>query len=122
MARTIKTTLELGGESAYKKGLQSIDHALVEQDWLQVGIDIVRGLADGLIDGVNIIWDKIKEMASSLLSGIKNALGIHSPSKLFRDKVGIFLAQGVGVGFVDIEDTAYKLALKVRQAEMALGV
>ena len=181
MARTIKTTLELGGESAYKKGLQSIDHALMEQDWLQVGIDIIKGLANGLIDGVNIIWDKIKEMASSLLSSIKSALGIHSPSKLFRDKVGIFLAQGVGVGFVDemdkvttdmqnalptsfdtmvnadissfsntknhntsseksnsgitviidkveihndddIEDTAYKLALKVKQAEMALGV
>ena len=28
MPRTIKTTLELGGESAYKKGLQSIDRAL----------------------------------------------------------------------------------------------
>ena len=53
MARTIKTTLELGGESAYKKGLQSIDHALMEQDWLQVGIDIIKGLANGLIDGVN---------------------------------------------------------------------
>ena len=161
--------------------ITAIINALMEQDWLQVGIDIVRGLADGLIDGVNIIWDKIKEMASSLLSSIKNALGIHSPSKLFRDKVGIFLAQGVGVGFVDemdkvtkdmqnalptsfdtmvnadissflntknhntsseksnsgitviidkveihndddIEDTAYKLALKVKQAEMALGV
>ena len=49
MARTIKTTLELGGESAYKKGLQSIDHALMEQDWLQVGIDIIKGLANGLI-------------------------------------------------------------------------
>ena len=161
--------------------ITAIINALMEQDWLQVGIDIVRGLADGLIDGVNIIWDKIKEMASSLLSSIKSALGIHSPSKLFRDKVGIFLAQGVGVGFVDemdkvtkdmqnalptsfdtmvnadissfsntknhntsseksnsgitviidkveihndddIEDTAYKLALKVKQAEMALGV
>lgn len=161
--------------------ITAIINALMEQDWLQVGIDIVRGLADGLIDGVNIIWDKIKEMASSLLSSIKSALGIHSPSKLFRDKVGIFLAQGVGVGFVDemdkvtkdmqnalptsfdtmvnadissfsntknhntsseksnsgitviidkveihndddIEETAYKLALKVKQAEMALGV
>ena len=161
--------------------ITAIINALMEQDWLQVGIDIIKGLANGLIDGVNIIWDKIKEMASSLLSSIKNALGIHSPSKLFRDKVGIFLAQGVGVGFVDemdkvtkdmqnalptsfdtmvnadissflntknhntsseksnsgitviidkveihndddIEDTAYKLALKVRQAEMALGV
>lgn len=28
MARTIKTTLELGGEAAYKKGLQSVDRAL----------------------------------------------------------------------------------------------
>ena len=161
--------------------ITAIINALMEQDWLQVGIDIVRGLADGLIDGVNIIWDKIKEMASSLLSSIKNAVGVHSPSTLFRDKVGIFLAQGVGVGFVDemdkvtkdmqnalptsfdtmvnadissfsntknhsssseksnsgitviidkveihndddIEDTAYKLALKVKQAEMALGV
>lgn len=162
--------------------ITAIINALMEQDWLQVGIDIVRGLADGLIDGVNIIWDKIKEMASSLLSSIKSALGIHSPSKLFRDKVGIFLAQGIGVGFVDemdkvtkdmqnalptsfdtmvnadissfsntknhntssseksnsgitviidkveihndddIEETAYKLALKVKQAEMALGV
>lgn len=162
--------------------ITAIINALMEQDWLQVGIDIVRGLADGLIDGVNIIWDKIKEMASSLLSSIKSVLGIHSPSKLFRDKVGIFLAQGIGVGFVDemdkvtkdmqnalptsfdtmvnadissfsntknhntssseksnsgitviidkveihndddIEETAYKLALKVKQAEMALGV
>lgn len=161
--------------------ITAIINALMEQDWLQVGIDIIKGLANGLIDGVNIIWDKIKEMASSLLSSIKSALGIHSPSKLFRDKVGIFLAQGVGVGFVDemdkvtkdmqnalptsfdtmvkadissfsntknhsssseksnsgitviidkveihndddIEDTAYKLALKVKQAEMALGV
>lgn len=161
--------------------ITAIINALMEQDWLQVGIDIIKGLANGLIDGVNIIWDKIKEMASSLLSSIKSALGIHSPSKLFRDKVGIFLAQGVGVGFADemdkvtkdmqnalptsfdtmvnadissfssaknhssssgktngditviidkveihndddIEDTAYKLALKVRQAEMALGV
>lgn len=161
--------------------ITAIINALMEQDWLQVGIDIIKGLANGLIDGVNIIWDKIKEMASSLLSSIKSVLGIHSPSKLFRDKVGIFLAQGVGVGFVDemdkvtkdmqnalptsfdtmvnadissfssqknhsssseksnsgitviidkveihndddIEDTAYKLALKVKQAEMALGV
>lgn len=161
--------------------ITAIINALMGQDWPQVGIDIIKGLANGLIDGVNIIWDKIKEMASSLLSSIKSALGIHSPSKLFRDKVGIFLAQGVGVGFVDemdkvtkdmqnalptsfdtmvnadissfsntknhntsseksnsgitviidkveihndddIEDAAYKLALKVRQAEMALGV
>ena len=26
-------------------------------------------------------------------------LGIHSPSKVFRDEVGVFMAKGLGVGF-----------------------
>ena len=113
---------------------------------------------------------------------VKSFFGIKSPSRLFKKEVGTYLAQGIGVGFVDemdkvtkdmqnalptsfdtmvnadissfsntknhntssseksnsgitviidkveihndddIEETAYKLALKVKQAEMALGV
>lgn len=81
--------------------ITSIISRLMEQDWLQVGIDIVRGLADGLIDGVNVIWEKIKEMANNLLDSIKSALGIASPSKLFKKEVGPYLAQGIGIGFED---------------------
>ena len=81
--------------------ITSIVSAFMENDWLQVGIDIIKGLGNGLIDGVNVIWEKIKEMANSLLDSIQSALGIHSPSKLFRDEVGTYLAQGVGVGFSD---------------------
>ncbi len=29
------------------------------------------------------------------------ALGIHSPSRLFRDQVGKYIAQGIGEGFTD---------------------
>ncbi len=79
----------------------SIIGALMEQDWLQIGIDIIKGLGEGLIDGVDVIWEKIKSMAKELLNSIKSALGIHSPSKLFRDEVGTYLAQGIGVGFED---------------------
>lgn len=32
---------------------------------------------------------------------MKNALGIHSPSTLFRDEVGRFMAEGIGVGFTE---------------------
>lgn len=81
--------------------ITSIVSAFMENDWLQLGIDIIKGLGNGLIDGVNVIWEKIKEMANNLLDSIKSALGIHSPSKLFRDEVGTYLAQGVGVGFSD---------------------
>jgi hypothetical protein len=30
---------------------------------------------------------------------MKSALGINSPSKLFRDEVGRYIAEGIGVGF-----------------------
>ena len=40
---------------------------------------------------------------------IKNVLGIGSPSKLMRDEVGIYMAEGIGVGFengmADVERT-----------------
>ena len=42
---------------------------------------------------------KIGEFAQGVLQGMKDALGIHSPSTLFRDKVGRYIAEGIGVGF-----------------------
>ena len=161
--------------------VSAIWDTLKETDWKQLGIDLVRGIADGLVDGVDFIWDKICEMGNKIMDKVKSFFGIKSPSRLFKKEVGTYLAQGLGVGFVDemdkvtkdmqnalptsfdtmvnadissfsntknhntsseksnsgitviidkveihndddIEDTAYKLALKVRQAEMALGV
>lgn len=79
--------------------ITSIISALMEQDWLQVGIDILRGIADGLVEGVSFIWDKICEMGEKIMDSVKSFFGIKSPSRLFRDEVGTYLAQGIGVGF-----------------------
>lgn len=81
--------------------ITSIISALMEQDWLQVGIDILRGIADGLVEGVSFIWDKICEMGEKIMDSVKSFFGIKSPSRLFRDEVGTYLAQGIGVGFED---------------------
>lgn len=37
-------------------------------------------------------------MASKALNSAKKALGIHSPSRVFRDQVGKYITQGIGVG------------------------
>ena len=39
---------------------------------------------------------------------MKKALGIHSPSRLFRDEVGKYIALGVGEGFDKNIDSVYK--------------
>ena len=66
-----------------------------------IGGDIVRGLWNGISGAAGWLYNKVAGFARGILSGMKRALGIHSPSKLFRDQVGKFIAQGVGVGFTE---------------------
>lgn len=68
---------------------------------LSIGGDIVRGIWDGISGAAGWLADKVKSFASGILDGMKSALGIHSPSRLFRDQVGKYIAQGIGEGFTD---------------------
>ena len=66
---------------------------------LSVGKDLVKGLWNGINDMTGWVINKIQGFGESVLGGIKDFFGIESPSKLMRDEVGKFLAQGVGEGF-----------------------
>lgn len=66
-----------------------------------IGSNLVQGLWNGISDMVGWIGEKIKGFGDSVLSGLKNFFGIASPSKLMRDNVGKYIAQGIGEGFTD---------------------
>lgn len=66
---------------------------------VKAGGDMVKGLWNGINNATGWILDKIKGFGQSVLNGIKSFFGIKSPSRLFRDEVGKYLAEGVGVGF-----------------------
>ena len=70
------------------------------------GLDIGRNLITGIWNGIGNmkqwILNKIGGFAGSIISGIKNSFGIHSPSTLMRDLIGKNLVKGIGVG-VDVE-------------------
>lgn len=68
---------------------------------LSIGSAIVRGIWDGISGAAGWLAGKVASFASGILDGMKNALGIHSPSRLFRDQVGKYIAQGIGEGFTD---------------------
>ena len=65
----------------------------------EVGKNLVKGLWNGIKSVKDWVLDKIKGFGESILDVIKSFFGINSPSKLMRDQVGIFLAEGIGVGF-----------------------
>lgn len=77
--------------SAIKNGFSSVD-------WLSVGTQIIRGIASGISSGARIIMDAAKNAARAAFNAAKNFLGIHSPSRLFRDKVGEQISAGMAEG------------------------
>lgn len=79
---------------AVVSGLQSLPGRVAS-----IGSDIVHGIWNGISGAAGWIRDKVAGFAKGILDGMKNALGIHSPSTLFRDQVGKYIAQGIGVGF-----------------------
>lgn len=64
-----------------------------------VGMNLVRGIWNGISNGLGWIKGKISGWVGNVTSFIKNLFGIHSPSTVMRDEVGKYLAQGIGVGF-----------------------
>lgn len=66
---------------------------------LSIGKNIVQGLWDGISDMTGWVISKIQGFGESVLGGIKDFFGIKSPSRLMRDEVGKYMAQGIGVGF-----------------------
>lgn len=57
------------------------------------------GIANGLKGAAGAIVEAAKGAAESALNAAKNFLGIHSPSRVFRDQVGKMMALGMGIGF-----------------------
>lgn len=66
-----------------------------------VGTEVVRGLWKGISDGYSWITDRISGWVGNVVGFFKKILKIGSPSKVFADQIGKFMAQGVGVGFVN---------------------
>ena len=76
---------------------------------LDIGKNLVKGLWNGINNAKDWVLDKIKGFGKSIVNGIKGIFGIHSPSRVFRDEIGVNLAKGIGVGFQqemsDVNDT-----------------
>jgi len=75
---------------------------------LNIGKDIVRGLWEGIQNAASWLWDKITGFVGGIVDKFKGLLDIFSPSRVFRDEVGKYIAQGVGVGIEDNAPFVYK--------------
>ena len=66
---------------------------------VSIGSQIVHGIISGITGSIGKVGSAILGGVKDAISGVKNYLGIHSPSRLFRDQIGrnigLGLAQGI---------------------------
>lgn len=68
---------------------------------VDIGKNIVKGVWEGISNSIGWLRNKVSGWVSGIMKDIKGFFGIHSPSRLMRDEVGKYLAEGIGVGFED---------------------
>lgn len=69
------------------------------KDFANIGVNLVKGLWNGISGSFTWIKNKIKGWVGNVTNFIKGLFGIHSPSRVMRDEIGLNLTKGIGKGF-----------------------
>lgn len=67
-------------------------------DWWSVGRSVIDGITRGVMDTARSLARAAAEAARTALDAAKSALGISSPSRVFRDEVGLQIGAGLAEG------------------------
>ncbi len=65
---------------------------------ISIGADIVNGIRSGISGAWGALTGWLGNMAKGLIDGVKSALGIGSPSRLFADRIGKWIPAGITLG------------------------
>lgn len=100
------------------KIIKALLDLLSPSNLLDVGSQIVRGIWEGISNGFDWFKKKIKSWVGNVMSFIKNLFGIHSPSRVMRDEVGLQIGRGVANGITksvsDVQNAMSYLSGKVQ--------
>lgn len=99
--RTWVTQMGQKGKEAVQSLINNVISAAsgIASKVMSIGSDIVSGVWNGIKNAARWFTDQVKGFFSGIVDGVKDTLGIGSPSKVFRDEIGKWLPPGVAQGF-----------------------
>ena len=91
-----------GDATATMANLESaISGAFLTSSLRSVGLNAMFGMAAGVRAGQSAVISAMRSAAQSAVAAAKRALQIHSPSRVFRDEVGVMTMKGFGQGVLE---------------------
>lgn len=78
--------------------------------FIEFGLNLMAGLWNGIIEGLAMVLEAIPLIGKAVGNGLRNALQIHSPSKMTKE-MGVYLMEGFAVGMKESTDETAKQAV-----------
>lgn len=77
--------------------ITNIKNEFLSVDWGKIGLNIIKGIANGLANAAGALWDAVKSALGDFKDNILGFFGIHSPSR-WGEYVGNMIDQGIANG------------------------
>lgn len=74
--------------------IKGIAETFLSTDWLELGKNIIRGIAEGLKNAGSMLWDAVKDVLGNFKDKVLDFSGIHSPSRW-----GEYVGKMISLGF-----------------------
>lgn len=84
-----------------RSGVYQLMSTFQSSGWYNIGANICAGIANGIRAGWSWVSSAAYNLARSAYYSARNALGIHSPSKVFKDLIGKMIPAGMAEGIED---------------------
>lgn len=98
--------------SAAGKVVTGVFNAFTKTNWLSVGVNIIRGIANGISSSAGALWNAAKGVLGSFKDKVLAFFGIHSPAR-WGVYVGKMIDLGVGGGLEKYTSKISNVAAKV---------
>jgi phage-related protein len=98
---------------------ESMKGAFGDINWAELGTNMINGIVSGVKKAATWLVDSVVDAADNALGGVKDFLGIESPSTVMRDQVGAMIGAGIAEGITKSVDMV-NAAMKVLNRELSI--
>ena len=99
---------------ALPKIFKAIIEAFRNVNWGDIGTNLMDGIKNGVLNAVQGLWNAAINAVKKVWQGVKDFLGISSPSKLFEKTIGVQMIAGQIEG---VEDETPELVKQTVEAQ-----
>lgn len=96
--------------AAVPKVVSAFWNEITKVNWGELGVNILKGLANGILGAVGRVVDAAREAAGRIASAFKDFFDINSPSRYMEDMIGRNIMLGWAEGLSEYSATAVKAA------------